>query len=65
MKAEMGCMRKAMINAGMSFDKSPNGSKPRKQIVNEKQKGKFAGTVKKNKSNIAQRSHVPVPLTPA
>ena len=24
MKAEMGCMRKAMINAGISFERSPN-----------------------------------------
>ena len=31
MKAEMGCMRKAMINAGMSFEKSPNVQKPREQ----------------------------------
>ena len=61
MKAEMGCMRKAMINAGMSFEKSPNVQKPREQIVNGKQKLKFAGTTKKNQaSKIAQRSLVPV-----
>ena len=61
MKAEMGCMRKAMINAGMSFAKSPNVQKPREQFVNGEQKGKFAGTVKKNKaSRVAQRSLVPI-----
>ena len=59
MKAEMGCMRKAMVNAGMSFDKSPNEPKPREHFVNGKQKNKFAGTAKKNKSSrIAQRSLV-------
>ena len=61
MKAEMGCMRKALINAGMSFEKSPNVQKPREQFVNGKQKKKFAGAAKKNKSSrIAQRSLVPV-----
>ena len=44
MKAEMGCMRKAMINAGMSFEKSPKVQKPREQVVNGKQENKFAGT---------------------
>ena len=54
-------MRKAVTKAGISFDKSPNGPKPREQSANGKQKGKFAGTVKtKNKANtIAQRSIVP------
>jgi hypothetical protein len=57
MKAEMGCMRKAMINAGMSFDKSPNEPRIREQFVNGKQKNKFAGAAKKNKaSKVAQRS---------
>ena len=49
-----------MINAGMSFKKSPNVQKPREQFVNGMQKNKFARTVKKNKSNIAQRSHIHV-----
>ena len=61
MKAEMGCMRKAMVNAGMSFDKSPNEPRPREHIINGKQQNKFAGTVKKNKaSRVAQRSLVPI-----
>ena len=34
MTAEMGCMRKAMINAGISFERSPNVQKPRAQFVN-------------------------------
>ena len=38
MKAEMGCMRKAMINSGISFEKSPNVQKPREQFINGKQK---------------------------
>ena len=38
MKAKMGCMRKAMVNAGMSFDKSPNEPRPRDHLVNGKQK---------------------------
>ena len=63
MKAEMGCVCRAMANAGISFEKSPNVPKPREQSANGKQKNKFAGTVKtKNKANrVAQRSlaHVP------
>ena len=52
MKAKMGCMRKAMTKAGISFEKSPNGPKPREQLANGMQKGKFAGTAKtKNKAN--------------
>ena len=39
MKAEMGCMRKAMVNAGMSFDKSPNEPKPREHLVDGKLPG--------------------------
>ena len=63
MKAEMGSMCRAMTNAGISFEKSPSGPKPREQSANGKQKNKFAGTVKtQNKANrMAQRSlaHVP------
>ena len=63
MKAEMGCMRRAMTNAGISFEKYPSGSKQREQSANGKQKNKFAGTVKTNKANrIAQRSLAPVPI---
>ena len=52
MKAEMGSMPRAMTNAGISFEKSPSGPKPREQSANGKQKNKFAGTVKtKNKAN--------------
>ena len=46
MKAEMDCMRKAMINTGMSFEKPPNVQKPREQFVNGKHMSKFAGTAK-------------------
>jgi hypothetical protein len=56
MKAKMGCMGKAMLNAGMSFDKSLNEPKQRENLVNGKQKNKFAGTAKKNKSSkVGQR----------
>ena len=63
MKAETGCMCRAMTNAGISFEESPNGPKPREQSANGKQKNKFAGTVKtKNKANrTVQRSLAPVP----
>ena len=63
MKAEMGCMRTAMTNAGISFEKSSSGPKPREQSANGKQKNKFAGTAKmKNKANKdEQRSLVNVP----
>ena len=65
LKAEMGSMRKAMARAGISFDKSPNMPRPRKQTANGKQKGKFAGKAKmKNKTNkVPQRSRVPVPCS--
>ena len=49
MKAEMGCMRKALSNAGIILERSPNVQKPREQNVNGKQENKFAGTAKKNK----------------
>ena len=59
MKAEMGCMGRAMTNAGISFEKSPSGPKLREQPANGKQKNKFAGAAKKNKANrIAQKSLV-------
>ena len=63
MKAEMGCMRRAMTNAGISFEKSPSGPKPREQLVRGEQKYKFAAAATtKNKTNrIAQRSLVNVP----
>ena len=61
MKAETGCMRKAMVNAGISFEKSPNVQKPRERFVNGRQKNKFTGTAKKNKSSeIDQRSLAPI-----
>ena len=61
MKAEMGCMRKALVNAGINIEKSPTVQKPREQIAHGKQKNKFAGVAKKNKANkLAQRSLVPV-----
>ena len=58
MKAEMGCMRRAMTNAGITFEKYPNGPRPREQSANGKQMNKFAGAAKtKNKANrIAQHS---------
>ena len=62
MKAEMGCMRRAMTNAGISFESLPGGPKPREQSANGKQKNKFAGAAKaKNKAKrIARRSLAPV-----
>ena len=62
MKAEMGCMRRAMTNARISFEKSPSGPKLREQPANGKQKNKFAGAARtKNKANrVAQRSLVHV-----
>ena len=65
MKAEMGCMRKALINTGISVDKSPTAQKPKEQFVNGNQKNKsFAGAAKKSKANkIAQRSLVPAEKT--
>ena len=55
-------MRRAMTNAGISFEKSPKGPKPREQSANGKQRNKFAGTVKNNKATkVAQRSLVQVP----
>ena len=60
----MGCMSKALSNAGIIIERSLNVQKPREQTVNGKQKNKFAGTAKKNKSNrIAQRSLVPADKT--
>ena len=64
MKAEMGCMRKALINAGITIKRSPNVQKPREQTANGKQKNKFVGAAKKSKANkIAQRSLVPAEKT--
>ena len=34
MKAEMGCMRKALSNAGSTIERSPNVQKPREQHIN-------------------------------
>ena len=57
-------MSKALSNAGIIIERSLNVQKPREQTVNGKQKNKFAGTAKKNKSSrIAQRSLVPVCTT--
>ena len=47
MKAKLGCMRKALSNAGITMERSPNVQKPREQIANGKQKNKFAGAAKK------------------
>ena len=64
MKAEMGCMRKALSNAGITIERSPNVQKPREQTANRKQKKFFAGAAKKSKANsIAQRSLVPAGKT--
>ena len=61
MKAEMGCMRKALSNTGITIERSPNVQKPREQHINGKQKNKFVGAAKKNKpSRIAHRSLMPV-----
>ena len=54
-------MHKALSNAGITIERSPNVQKPREQTCNGKQKNKFAGAAKKNKANkIAHRSLVPV-----
>ena len=64
MKAEMGCMRKALSNAGITIERSPNVQKPREQTVHGKQKNKFAGAAKKSKANrIAQKALVPAEKT--
>ena len=61
MKAEMGSMRKALLEGGISFERSPKATKPRDQVLNGKQKTRFAGTAKKNKADkISQRSLVRV-----
>ena len=61
MKAEMGCMRKGLVIASISVEKSPNVQKTHEQFVNGKQKNKFAGTAKKNQSSkIHKRSLVRV-----
>ena len=64
MKTEMCCMRKALSNACITIERSPNVQKPRKHHINGKQKNKFAGAAKKSKANkIAQRSLVPAEKT--
>ena len=61
MKAEMGSMRKALLEAGISFERSPKLTTPRDQVLNGKQITKFAGVVEKNKADkVSQRSLVPV-----
>ena len=61
MKAKIGCMHKALGNACITIERSPNVQKPREKIAHEKQKNKFAGAAKKNKANkLAQKSLVPV-----
>ena len=42
MKAEMVSMRKALLEAGISFERSPKATKPRDQVLNGRQKTKFA-----------------------
>ncbi len=58
----MGSMRKAMIIAGISFDKIPYEQKPKYASEKGKQKNNFAGTAKKRnrKDLVAQRSLVAV-----
>ena len=60
MKSEMGCMRRALMNAGISIEKSPIVQKQKEHFINGKKKS-FAGTAKKNKfAKVNQRSLVPV-----
>ena len=58
----MGTIRKAMIDAGISFYKIPNEQKPKDASEKGKQKNNFAGTAKKRnrKDQVAQRSLVVV-----
>ena len=57
-------MRKALSNAGITIERSPNVQKPREQTVIGKQKNKILGAAKKSKANtIAQRSLVPAEKT--
>ena len=62
MKAEMGSMRKAMVEAGISFENVPNEQKTKHASDKGKQKNNFAGTAKKRnrKDKVAQRSLVAV-----
>jgi hypothetical protein len=62
MKAEMGTMRKAMIDAGISCDKVPNEQKTKDVLSMGKQKNNFAGTAKmrNRKDRVAQRPLVAV-----
>ena len=38
MKSEMGCMRRALVNAGISIEKSPIVQRQKKHFINGKQK---------------------------
>ena len=61
MKSEMGIIRRALINSGISIEKSPTVQKQKEHFNNGKQKKSFAGTAKKNKSaKTHQRSLVQV-----
>ncbi len=62
MKAEMGSMRKAMVDARISFENVPNAQKNKNASDKGKQKNNFAGTAKKRnrKDKVAQRSLVAV-----
>ena len=62
MKSEMGIIRRALINSGISIEKSPIVQKQKEQFTNGKQKKSFAGAAKKNKmGKFAQRSLVQIP----
>ena len=62
MKSEMGIIRQALINSGISIEKSPIVQKQKEQFTNGKQKKSFAGAAKKNKmGKFAQRSLVQIP----
>ncbi len=47
MKAEMGSMHKAMVEAGISFENVPNGQRTKNASDKGKQKNNFAGTARR------------------
>ena len=62
MKSELGIMRRALTNAGISLEKSPIVQKQKERFFTGKQKKSFAGTAKKNKlGKLSQRSLVQQP----
>jgi hypothetical protein len=62
MKAQMGTMRKALVQAEISLENVPNGQKMKHASDKGKQKNNFVGTAKKRsrKDKVAQRSLVAV-----